>query len=187
MTKSYLKEIESYIPFNAQEERDQATMLELIAYEEKRSFSRECLWAHFSASSMILNKTRDKALMAFHNIYQSWAWTGGHMDEDTDFLYVAIKEAKEETGIQNIQLIKEGIVALDILPVQGHMKHGKYISPHVHYNVTYLFEADDQEEVAPKEDENSAVKWIDLKHLIQEVREPEMKEVYRKILRDYLD
>ncbi|WMM23788.1 GNAT family N-acetyltransferase [Tissierella sp. MB52-C2] len=46
-----------------------------------------------------MNKSLDKVLMIHHNIRNTWAWTGGHVDGDSDFLHVAIKEAKEETGI----------------------------------------------------------------------------------------
>ncbi len=39
--------------------------------------------------------------MIHHNIYNSWAWTGGHSDNEKDQLKVAIKELKEETGVKN--------------------------------------------------------------------------------------
>lgn len=39
--------------------------------------------------------------MIYHKIYNSWAWTGGHSDGDNDLLHVAMKEAKEETGIKD--------------------------------------------------------------------------------------
>ena len=46
--------------------------------------------------------------MIHHNIYNSWSWTGGHADGDKDLLYVAIKEAKEETGVKNIKALDPG-------------------------------------------------------------------------------
>ena len=43
-----------------------------------------------------MNKDKTKVLMIYHNIYNSWSWTGGHADGDEDLLYVAIKEAKKK-------------------------------------------------------------------------------------------
>ena len=47
--------------------------------------------------------------MIFHKIYNSWSWTGGHADGDSDLLKVAIKEASEETGLKNIKPISKDI------------------------------------------------------------------------------
>ena len=79
-------------------------------------------------------------LMAYHNIYDSWAWTGGHADGEADFLKVAIREAMEETGITRVTPVTEDIFSLEVLTVDGHEKKGAYVSSHLHLNVTYLLE-----------------------------------------------
>ena len=90
--------------------------------------------------------------MAYHKIYDSWAWVGGHSDGDSDLLHVAMKEAKEETGIKNVTPISENIYSLEIIAVNGHEKREKYVASHVHLNATYLLEADESEEIHIKED-----------------------------------
>ncbi len=65
------------------------------------ALSRENLVAHVTSSVMILNQDKTKVLLGFHNIYQSWGWFGGHNDDDPDCLHVALKEAKEETGLES--------------------------------------------------------------------------------------
>ena len=96
-----------------------------------------------TASSWLLNATHDKVLMIYHNIYHSWAWTGGHADGDRDLLAVAKREAMEETGVTEIRVISEDIFSLEILTVDGHEKRGVYVPSHLHLNVTYLLEADE--------------------------------------------
>ena len=86
--------------------------------------TRENAFAHLTSSGFILNENKDKVLMIYHNLYNSWAWTGGHADGEDDLLEVAIKEAKEETGVVNIHPLSTQIMSLDILPVWGHMKKG---------------------------------------------------------------
>ena len=61
--------------------------------------TRQNEYGHFTSSAFVLNKERTKILMIYHKIYNSWAWTGGHADGDTDLLYTAIREVKEETNL----------------------------------------------------------------------------------------
>ena len=145
-------------------------------------FTRENRTAHFTASSWLLNKKHDKVLLIYHNIYRSWAWTGGHADGEEDLLSVAKREAMEETGVQSIREISEGIYSLEVLTVDGHEKRGAYVSSHLHLNVTYLLEADEEEVLKVKPDENSGVKWFSLEEVIKASSEPWMRErIYRKL------
>ena len=170
-----------YKPFNEQEESDRKIMLSLLDQSET-VFTRENEVAHFTASSWIVNKEHTKVLLIYHNIYDSWAWTGGHADGDHDLLSVALKEAKEETGIKTIVPVTEDILSIETLTVDGHEKRGKYVSSHLHLNVTYLLEADDTEALTIKEDENSGVKWFAIEEALEVCNEPWMVErVYRKL------
>ena len=150
--------------------------------EGDRLLLRECCYAHMTASSVIVNRDRTKMLMAFHKIYQSWAWTGGHADGDGDFEAVARREAQEETGIQNLKKLGAGAASLEVLPVWAHQKHGQMVASHLHLNVSYLFEADDTLPLRIAEDENSAVGWIPIAQLEEYVREKDMMPIYQKLL-----
>ncbi len=138
--------------------------------------------AHLTGSSMIFNDNWDKVLMIYHNIYDSWAWTGGHADGEENLLALALKEAKEETGLKNIHVISEDIVSLDILSVVEHYKDDAYVPPHLHLSVAYVFQADEKEALSIKEDENSGVKWILISELEEYVKEAHMIPIYNKII-----
>lgn len=183
---NYIEELKQYIPINEQEETDKAVMLKMIELFGDQVLTRECELGHMSASSMILNEDCTKVLMVYHNIYQSWSWTGGHADGEKDMLALALREAKEETGVQNLTVLKDSLWAVDILAVWGHTKRGKYVNSHTHWNYTYLFQANENEELHIKEDENSGVMWIPIQDLEKVVREPEMMPVYHKLLREYM-
>ena len=142
--------------------------------------NRELSWLKFE--HRILNEARDKVLMIYHNLYNSWAWTGGHADGEADLLAVAIKEAKEETGVVNIRPLSAEIMSLDILPVWGHMKKGKYVSSHQHLNVSYLLVASEEDVLRIKEDENSNVGWIPINEIETYCQEPQMLPIYQKLL-----
>lgn len=177
------EQLENYQPYNEQETADLAVILHLLDTQED-IFTRENKTAHMSASSWLLNRTHDKVLMIYHNIYQSWSWTGGHADGEEDLLAVAIREAMEETGVTDIRPVnaKESIFSVEILTVDGHEKRGAYVPSHLHLNVTYLLEADEEEVLRVKPDENSGVKWFTLEGALKECSEPWMIErIYKKL------
>lgn len=154
------EQILNYIPFNEQEERDKKLLLEWLS--EPDVFERKNERAHFTASAWVVNPERTKVLMIYHNIYDSWAWMGGHADGEENLFAVAEREAKEESGITDIKAISEEIASVEILTVSGHEKHGKYVPSHLHLNATYFFEAPEEQELYVKPDENSGVMWMDM-------------------------
>ena len=172
--------INKYMPFNEQEEKDKEVMLKYFdafvdVMERKNEF------AHFTASAWIVNKEQTKVLMAFHNIYQSWSWIGGHADGDSDLLHVALKETEEETGLKEIQPLSDEIFSIEILSVDGHVKKENHVSTHVHLNLTYLIAADENEMTKINPDENSGIRWMALDESIEACTEPYMKIIYKKL------
>ena len=151
-----LTQIENYRPYNEQEKRDKGLILDCLrAFEDV--FTRENALAHMTASAWVVNERFDRVLMAYHNLYDSWSWLGGHADGDEDLLAVALKEVREESGVKNVRPASEDIFSLEVLTVDGHMKREKYVSSHLHLNVTYLLIADDTNVLTVKPDENSGV------------------------------
>lgn len=143
------EQIKKYEPYNEQEAKDKETMLKYInTFEDVLTRNNE--FGHFTASSWVVNKERTKVLMIYHNIYKSWSWTGGHADGESDLLQTAIRELKEETGIKNVKILDNNIFSLEIICVDGHVKRGKYVSSHVHLNLTYLLEVDENEDLKIK-------------------------------------
>ena len=175
-----LREIEHYEPYNEQEARDKNVMLGFLKNQDN-VLTRENEIAHFTASAWVLNEKRDKVLMIYHNIYDSWSWTGGHADGEENLLGVAIKEVKEETGLREVQPIQKAIFSLEILTVEGHLKNEKYVPSHLHINCTYLLEASDEEELSVKPDENQGVRWMDIETCAKVSKEPSMQKIYRKL------
>lgn len=175
------KKLEAYQPYNEQEAHDKKEMLKLLE-QEPDIFTRENATAHFTASSWLVNKEHTKVLMIYHNIYHSWAWTGGHADGEEDLLAVAKREAMEETGVTDIKAVTEDIFSIEILTVDGHIKRGSYVPSHLHLNVTYLLEAEEEEVLRIKPDENSGVKWFTLEEALKASSEPWMVEwIYKKL------
>jgi 8-oxo-dGTP pyrophosphatase MutT (NUDIX family) len=174
-------DIARYAPFNEQEARDKAVILRFLEQNDD-AFLRENRIAHMTASAWVVNQARDRVLMVYHKIYDSWSWTGGHADGETDLLSVALREVTEETGVRSVRPVSPEIFSLEVLTVDGHEKRGEYVSSHLHLNVTYLLEADDAEPLRICEDENKGVAWFSLDEALRASTEPWfVKRIYGKL------
>ena len=175
------EELQRFTPFNEEEAADLRLILDCLR-REPEIFDRTNELAHMTASAWIVNRERTKVLMAYHNLYQSWAWLGGHADGDCNLLRVALKEVQEESGLVHVKPVSEKIFSVEALPVFGHVKRGRYVPTHVHLNVTYLMDADEGDELHEKPDENSGVQWFGLEECLSAVSEEWMRDhIYQKL------
>ena len=182
MQRILREELEQFVPGNEQERRDRELFLQWLD-SGTELYTRENRTAHLTASAWVVSPDRAQVLMAYHNLYDSWAWLGGHADGETDLLAVAEREVKEESGLTEVTPLSREIASLEILCVDGHEKRGEYVSSHLHLNVTYLFEADPRQPVRCKPDENSKVGWFTPEEALRQSKEPWFCErIYRKLI-----
>ena len=176
-----LSQIRAYWPFNEQEAADKREMIRRLESGEEL-LKRENPSAHFTASAWVTSPDRSRILMAYHNIYDSWSWLGGHADGEADLLSCAVREVLEESGLRRVRTLSEEIFSLEILTVDGHEKKSRYVSSHLHLNVTYLLEADPSDPLTGKADENRAVRWFSREEAVQASTEPWFREsIYKKL------
>lgn len=179
---SLFNEIKEYVPVNEREAMDKEQMLQFMICNDN-FLNRENQVAHFTASIWTVNKEHTKTLMVYHNIYDSWSWIGGHADGIEDLCSVAMRELQEETGVENAVLVNRDIFSLETLTVDGHVKKGVYVPSHLHFNVTYLAEADENDTLIVNKEENQAVKWLSFEDALKASTEPWMVEhVYKKLI-----
>lgn len=175
------EKIKNYIPFNEQEEKDKEVLLKSLLHED--ILTRNNPFMHFSASSWVLNKQHTKVLMIYHKIYDSWSWMGGHADGIADLCSVACKELEEESGLSKYHLVSDQPFSLEVLTVDGHIKKGSYVSSHLHLNLTFLFEADEDDSLTENIEETEGVKWIPIEDIEKEVSEVWfMEHIYKKLI-----
>ena len=103
-----------------------------------------------------------------------WSWLGGHADGETDLLAVALREVKEEAGDLACAPGIGGDLFSGISYGGWACQEGKVCIQPSALNVTYLLEADCEEAVSIKADENSGVAWFS--------PEEALKEVYRAMV-----
>ena len=177
-----LKEkIENYKPFNEQEENDKEQMLKFIdSFDDV--LTRNNTFGHFSSSAFVVNKERSKMVVVYHNIYDAWIYPGGHADGEDDLLSVAVREVEEETGLK-VKILDNNIYGIQSLPVKGHVKRGKYVSSHTHFDTVYLLEADDTIPLVFREDESKGAKWIPLEDADNKTMCDFIRPVHKKLVK----
>ena len=174
--------LRAYRPRNEQEARDAAEII-------RRLESGEDLWtrkntaAHLTASAWVVSPDRTRVLMCFHKLYGSWSWLGGHVEEgEYDLSAAALREVREESGLTRLRLASRDVYSVEILAVAGHEKRGQYVSSHLHLNLTYLVEADPDEPLTVKADENSGLRWFTPEEAVERSSEPWLRRrVYAKL------
>ena len=181
ITLDYIKKINSYIPKDTQEVQDKKVILECIDLFPHNILLRNNEIAHITSSGLIINNSLSKVLMIHHNIRNTWAWTGGHADGDSDLLAVATREALEETGVCAIP-ISTDIASLDILTVARHFKSNIYVNSHLHLSVAYLFTTDDTKPLIINPDESSGVEWFPIEKITKELFTDRDVYLYSKLI-----
>lgn len=186
MQTNYNAIVEAYLPQTREDKAIRDSILKYIERNGEGVLKREDPMAHMTASTVILNESGTKMLMIHHRIYDAWTWQGGHADGDDDLLRVAIKEAKEETGLSHFRPVmrRNGtlLYRLDILPVKGHVKNGSYVSPHLHLNAAFVLIAKEEEECSLNEAETKGIEWVLLEDIDMKANEPDITPIYHKLI-----
>jgi 8-oxo-dGTP pyrophosphatase MutT (NUDIX family) len=124
-------------------------------------FERTHLPGHITGSAWIVDASRTHVLLVHHAKLNKWVQPGGHADGDENILRVALKEAEEETGLKEFNIInptKPFDVDIHLIPKRTDFPE------HFHYDVRFLLEADPKAMIHVSE-ESHDVKWIKLDDL----------------------
>ena len=130
--------LEAFSPSNDHQAGERAKMLSFAA-EHPDALLRSCLAGHFTASALVLDARRERALLTHHRKLNRWLQLGGHCDGDGNLAHVAWREATEESGIEGLA-IDPRPADLDVHTIPARpAKAGRAAEPeHWHLDVRYL-------------------------------------------------
>lgn len=146
--------LERYKPEESEEKNSKSRMIQFIR-DHKDCFDRQLEIGHITGSSFLINKAGTHALLMHHVKLDKWLQLGGHCDGVSDVLAVALKEAREESGVGNIKPVMLGIFDIDIHTIPEH----KGIKEHEHFDVRFLLRVTSDEQVV-KNTESNELRWI---------------------------
>lgn len=149
--------VKKYNSDNIQEKESKEKILNFL-YENDNFTGRDNNLGHITGSAWIVSRDRKKVLLTHHLKLDRWLQVGGHVESDNSILESALREAREESGLTSIKALSEDIFDVDVhlIPKRGE------VEAHNHYDIRFLFEADENEKLHRQEDESKAMKWITL-------------------------
>ena len=125
--------LERYAARDEAQRRTRGEMLAFIAAHPRDAHLRTCLEGHLTASALVLDESRGKALLTFHKKLGRWLQLGGHCDGDANLPGAALREACEESGIADLA-IDPAPIDLDIHGIPARKDEPE----HLHLDTRFL-------------------------------------------------
>ena len=152
--------LQNHQPFDAHETAMVARLKAFLS-DDGEHFGRDLAgnapdWGHVTGSSWIVDESGDQVVLLFHGKLQKWVQPGGHCDGEGDVLNVAMREAREETGL-DVRADSDAIFDIDAHEIPEYWN----TPAHVHYDVRFLLRASSGQTPIVS-DESGAVRWVSL-------------------------
>jgi len=147
--------------------------------ERSDCFERSCLPGHITASAWIASPDRRRFLLTHHRKLDRWLQLGGHADGDPDPRAVALREAREESGMQEFDLLTCD-AGLELVDVDIHRIPARAPEPaHDHHDLRFLLVARAGQSIRVS-DESHDVAWFELAELERRIDESSLLRLGRK-------
>ena len=138
---------------------------------------RSCVPGHLTGSAWLVDSTGQRVLLTHHRKLNKWLQLGGHADGDGDLARVALREAEEESGLNDL-IVEPAIFDLDrhMIPARGNEP------AHWHYDVRFVVHATGSEAFTIS-DESHALAWRDVAEILAD---PASDESLRRMARRWV-
>ena len=154
-----------------------ATLEEIIGFVRANEdcLLRSCLEGHLTGSAWITDPTRRRVLLTHHRKLDKWLQLGGHADGEPDLFEVALKEAREESGLAGFTPVSEQLFDVD----KHRIPERKGVPEHWHLDLRFHFLADPAEPLVIS-GESKDLAWVDIDRLMGLNPEESMLRMVRK-------
>ena len=154
-----LAQLAAHKPADDEEKHDIARIKTLVE-AHPNILSMNCEVGHITGSAVIIELKYGRALLHYHKRLRRWLQVGGHADYETDFAQVALREAREETGLPDLRHWppSDAPIPLDYdahtIPPSGDMRE------HLHLDFRFLLVTDQPQALAPTPGESAQFRWL---------------------------
>jgi 8-oxo-dGTP pyrophosphatase MutT (NUDIX family) len=156
MTREHtlLEQLQTYEPAERLEDGFRRRMVDLLT-GSPLPFSRSSFApGHFTAGCFIVDAD-GRLLLHHHRRLGIWVHMGGHVEGDETSEAAALREAAEESGLADLELLG-GIFDLDVHAIPA----GRGEPDHDHFDVRYLARAADPNAIRIDRGESNELAWV---------------------------
>jgi 8-oxo-dGTP pyrophosphatase MutT (NUDIX family) len=159
---------------------ESAMTAEIIRFVESHEdcFLRSCLEGHLTGSAWITDRDCKRTLLTHHRKLNKWLQLGGHADGQTELLDVALREAREESGLTRLRVLSPAPFDVD----RHRIPERKGVPEHWHFDLRFRIEADPSEPLVVS-DESHDLAWVELGRVAELNSEESMLRMVRKTSR----
>ncbi|HZS06316.1 MAG TPA: NUDIX hydrolase [Blastocatellia bacterium] len=169
-----LEQLRAHRTFDSREEQMRRRIADFVT-DNELFYSRSLLIGHLTGSAWVLDEDYSHALLTHHGRLDLWAQLGGHVEDDPDMLSAAWREAREESGLDDVRPVSDRIFDVDVHGIPASAKE----PGHNHYDIRFLFTADRNAPLAATS-ESKALRWVALSRISELTREESILRMIRK-------
>ena len=134
---------------------------------------------HVTASALIVDRATQQVLLRWHTRQQAWLHVGGHADPDeTDALAVAVREAREETGLDDLAPVRPAPIHIVIVPVPASSTE----STHEHADIRFVLTTA-RPDLARPEKPDAPLRWLSVSDAYAFTTEENLRKTLTRLAR----
>jgi len=141
-----------------------------------RCFDRELLPGHITGSAWIVDRSYERTLLTHHKKLNKWLQPGGHADGVANVAEVAMREAREESGLSDLVMVNDEIFDIDIHLIPARKKE----PAHHHYDCRFLIYCRGDESYTVSS-ESHDLAWVPLVDIGRYTNEESILRMVRKM------
>ena len=138
-------------------------------------FARSLTIGHITASAWLMDSAGTQVLLTHHRKLNKWLQLGGHVGGEKNAIKASHREATEESGLTDLELVSAAIFDIDIhkIPAFGHEP------AHLHYDLRFCWRAVGAQDFIISH-ESKALAWVPLTDINDYTNEPSILRMVKK-------
>jgi 8-oxo-dGTP pyrophosphatase MutT (NUDIX family) len=172
-----LDQLARYEPADALERGHYDDMVKLLTTSPDAFSRTHFAPGHVTAGCFIVDPSTNALLLHHHRRLGRWLQMGGHPEEDELALDAALREGREESGLDDLALVVDGIFDVDVHFIPA----AKGEPDHRHFDVRYVVRSAKPHAIAIARDESNDLAWVPFDRAEALMNEEASSRALRKI------
>jgi 8-oxo-dGTP pyrophosphatase MutT (NUDIX family) len=159
LAAALLRDLDAFAAADSLEQASLSRIRDFVC-RSPTAFSRANPEGHITASAVVTRPEDSAFLLVWHRKLGRWLQPGGHMEDGDDSVFAAaLREAREETGLEHFAFpLGERVLDVDVHPIPPHGPD----PPHFHFDIRYVLTATSAETAA----QDGEIRWLMLREAL---------------------